>query len=352
MRQKYIDNIRWGIVWIVVLYHIIYGFNSVGVINNTGIQGIPQMDAFSYFVYPWFMTCLFLVGGIGARYSLEKRTAKQFMKDRCKRLLLPSITGIFLTSWITGYVTTQYVGLFSGELAHTPMIVKYLICCMMGIGPLWFAHELFLASVVLLIIRAIDKKDRLFKLGGRANMLVLLLLLFPVWGSSFLFNTPYIEVYRHGIYIFLFLLGYYVFSHEEVIQHLVRWKLPLLAAAIGSGIVYTWYYFGENNTTASCLQSFFTNFYLWIMILAILGCGKAWLDTENKFTNYMNSRNFAVYVLHMPVIVFATYFMDTYLKVPVSWMYILLVIISITVLPVVIEIVRRIPGIRFLLGVK
>lgn len=349
MRKKYLDNIRVGIVWIVVIYHIIYSFNNVGVINSVGIKGIPQMDSFMYFVYPWFMNCLFLIGGISARHSLERRSGRQFIKERVKRLLIPSIASVFIVGWIVGYITTMYNGMFSGESAGVPGIIKYLIRCMMGIGPLWFAHELFLASVVLLILRAIDKKDFLWKLGSKANMPILLLLVFPVWGSSFLFNTPIVEVYRNGIYIFMFLLGYYIFSHSHIIEQLEKWKIPLLVTAIVLGVSYIIYYYGSNYTEAACLKSLFTNVYLWIMTLAILGCGKAWLDKSNRFTEYLNSRSFAVYVLHYPIIVISIYILDTYFKVHISLMYVLLLLISLTILPLLIEIVRRLPVLRFLL---
>ena len=51
-RKHYIDNIRWVTVLIVILYHVIYSFNTVGVIKNIGVDGIPQMDAVLTFVYP------------------------------------------------------------------------------------------------------------------------------------------------------------------------------------------------------------------------------------------------------------------------------------------------------------
>lgn len=349
MRKTYLDNIRVGIVWIVVIYHIIYSFNSVGVINNTGLLGIPQMDSFLYFVYPWFMCCLFLVSGMGARYSLEKRNSRQFLKERVKRLLIPSIAGIFLLGWVAGTVTTLYNGMFAQDGAKIPAVIQYIIRCMIGIGPLWFAHQLFLASAILLLIRVIDKKDKLWKLSEKVNMPILLLFFFPVWLSAHLLNTPLIEVYRNGIYIFMFLLGYYVFSHDHVMEQLEKWKIPLLITALILGICYTVYYYGENFSTAECLKSPFTNLYLWVMILAVLGCAKAWLNKSNRFTEYLSSRSFAVYVLHYPMIVAAVYLLDTYLKLPMLSVYMLLLLISLTVLPCIIEIVRRIPGIRFLL---
>ena len=50
MRKHYLDNLRYGIVLLVVFYHIIYIFNSVGVITNVSISGVPQMDVFLFMI--------------------------------------------------------------------------------------------------------------------------------------------------------------------------------------------------------------------------------------------------------------------------------------------------------------
>jgi glucan biosynthesis protein C len=349
MRRAYLDNIRFSIVWLVVIYHVIYLFNSAGVISNMTKVGIAQMDVLLYFVYPWFMCCLFLVSGMGARFSLEKRSGKQFMKERAKRLLLPAVAGIFILGWITGYITSLQIDLFGGNGKSIPSIAKYIIYSLIGIGPLWFAHELFLASAVLMLIRWLDKKDKLLQLGKRVNLVVLILLFFMVWGSSYLLNTPFIETYRNGIYIFMFLLGYYVFSHDEIIDILERWKIPLVAAAVICGIFYTKLYYGTNYTLSSCLTSPFTNAYLWLAILAILGCGKAWFNFTNQFTDYMTRISFGVYVLHYPVLVVISYVVVTYLNLPMIINYGLILLLEIPAVLAAYEIIRRIPILNTLL---
>lgn len=349
VRRNYIDNIRWTTVVLVIIYHIIYNFNSVGVIKNVDVDGIPQMDTFLTFVYPWFMCLLFVVGGMSVRYSLEKRNAKEFAKDRAKRILVPSIAYIFILGWTTSLITNQYTDMFLGNGGQIPGFIKYFIYCMMGVGPLWFAHELFLGSLLLLLIRAIDKKDRLWQLGGKVNIVILLLLILPVWGSSMILNTPFIEVYRHGIYLFMMLLGYFVFSHEEVTDILSQYKIPLLAAALVCGIAYVIRYYGENYTTRACLQGFHTNLYAWLMVLALLGCFKAWGNMRNSFTEYMRIRNFGFYALHYPLLTIIAYLECTYLSMPMICNYIVLLIAEIILLPLLYEVVSRIPLLRFLL---
>ena len=73
MRKAYIDNIRWAAVWLVLIYHVCYMFNGVGILGGIpGAENIPAFDTAAAMVYPWFMVLLFLLAGMSARYSLCK----------------------------------------------------------------------------------------------------------------------------------------------------------------------------------------------------------------------------------------------------------------------------------------
>lgn len=348
-RKNYMDNIRWMTVLLVVVYHVIYIFNSVGVISNFAVQGIAKLDALLYFVYPWFMALLFVVAGMSAKYSLQKRSGKEFAKDRVKRLLVPSIAGILLLGWVAGWITNYYTDIFIGNGSRIPGFIKYLIYCACGMGPLWFAQELFLACMVLLLIRKIDRKDVLGKWGKKANLIGLAVLVLPFWGSSLILNTPFIEVYRNGFYIFSFLLGYYVFSNEEVLAKLSKIKIWLLIAACVCGVAYTIYYFGENYTTMTVLQHPFTNGYAYLMILAVLACAKDWLNFETPISRYLTKANFGFYVLHYPLLSAIAFVTREILKLPVAACYIVNLVLVLLLLPLTYEVIRRIPVLRFLL---
>ena len=348
MRRPFLDNARNTIVLLVVLYHIAYIFNSVGVITNINVQGIKAVDIIEYLLYPWFMCCLFLIGGISAEYALEKISAKQFLKKRVKRLLVPSVCGIFIYGWFSGYVTSLYADMFAGNGDSIPGIIKYFVYCMAGIGPLWFAHELFFACLVLLIIRRIDKKGRLLKLGGRANMPAVILLVLAVWGSAQILNTPLIEVYRNGIYILFFLLGYYVFSHDNIQELLARYCIPLLVLAAVSEVVFTVIHFGDNYSAMTVLKEPLTNACAWFGTLAVLGAFKKWGDREVKLTCYLNKRNFGIYALHYPLLI-AGFMLIRDFGLPVWSYYIILLVWEIITVPLAFGLISRIPVLRFLI---
>ena len=349
MRKYFLDNLRYSIVLSVILYHVVYLFNSVGVITNVDIPGIPALDAVLYLLHPWFMVTLFVISGISARYALQKQTTREYLKSKVRRQLIPSIAVVFLIGWTSGWVTGQYADMFGTNSSSIPGFVKYLIWSLSGIGAVWFLHQLLLAEAVLVLIRKIDKKDRLWQLGGMVTMPVLCLMVFALWGSAQILNTPVIEVYRNGIYIFAFLAGYCIFSHDRVQDLLSRYAPVLLGCSALLAAAYTVRFWGENYASMDNLKAFLTNAYSWFATLAVLGVGKRWLDKETPFTRYMAKRSFGFYVLHYPVLVFGAWAMDRLLHLPVWAMYLLLPILAALILPPLVDTVRRIPILKTLI---
>lgn len=350
MRKHYIDNIRWATVVLVLIYHVFYMYNHAGVLGGVkALEGTEGADVLLYFVYPWFMVLLFVLAGISARYSLEHRTTKEFLRERVVKLLVPSTLGLFVYQWIGGYFNVM----LGGALEQMPSFFRYPIFVLSGTGPLWFIQLLFLYSLILALIKKIDSGDKLWALCGKANLPILLLLAIPIWGAAQILNMPVISVYRFGIYFAAFLFGYFIFSHEEVTDRLEKAKIPLVIIALISGVAYTVYYFGKNYCDDNCLKSIFTNAYLWIAVLAIIGGSKAWFNSSSKFTEYMTKVSFGWYIVHYPILLIICWALVNFFNLPSVLTYILALVIYIPLTAGVYELLRRIPFVRFLvLGIK
>jgi len=350
MRKYYLDNIRWATVLLVLIYHVGYLFNNVGVLGGIGSDKcVPAFNAFLYIVYPWFMVLLFVIAGISTRYSLDKRSSKQFISDRVAKLLIPSTLGLFIYHWITGYINIK-VG---GGLAYIPTFIRYPIFAFSGTGPLWFIQMLFLFSLLIVLIRKIDNKDKIWNFCGKANSVAVLLLAIPIWGTAQILNMPVLTMYRFGIYCTAFLLGYFVFSHDTVQDSVEKIHIPMLLAAIVLGVLYVFCYFGENYTSPQCLQSVFTNVYLWVAVLAVLGCGKAWGNQTSRFSRYMAKSSFGLYIVHYPILMVICYFLYYSCNLPLAMNYIIALVTEIIFAAALFELFKRTPVIRYLvLGIK
>ena len=358
MRRHYLDNIRWVTVLLVLFYHVLYIFNSVGVLGGVGqFNPVQYQDGIMYFIYPWFMVLLFAVAGMCSRYSLEKRTTKEFIKSRTLKLLVPSTIGLFVFQWIVGYFNVTIGGgwqYFPTDIpAAINVVIRYLISVVSGIGPLWFIQLLWLFSLLLILVRKIDSKDKFYNLCGKANYAVILLCALPIWGSAQILNMPILTMYRFGIYFAAFLIGYFVLSHDAVQDKIEKMHLPLLIIFVPMGIGSSIYYFGKNFTEPDVLHSIFTNIYLWIAILALLGCFKAWADKTSKFADYMSRSSFGIYIVHYLPLIISCYFLKNYTNIPALPTYIIVAATTFSLSPAIYEIIRHIPVLRYcVLGYK
>lgn len=342
MRNVYLDNIRWGTVLLVFLYHICYLFNGVGVPGGIpGAESVPALDVFAAAVYPWFMVLLFAVAGMSAQYALERRTPGDFLRERRDKLLVPSTLGLFVLHWTTGYLNIR----LGGGLAFIPAALVYPIAAVSGTGPLWFAQMLFLFSCLLLPIRRLDRDKALEKLPVWAVFLLFL----PLWGSSQVLNVPVLTMYRFGIYLAAFLMGYFILSHEKIQRELERFRLPLLGIATASGAVCTVRWLGKNYTDPACLQSLPANLCAWSAVLAVLGLGRRHLNRESAFTRYMRRTSFGIYVLHYPVLLAICSGLHAWRRFPAVWNYALALVIGLPATLGLYEAIRRIPVVRYLL---
>lgn len=302
MRKHYLDNIRWGTQIIVVLYHVFYMYNAEGVVGGLGritSLDVQYWDIFQYIVYPWMMPVLFMVSGICAKLYLDSHTASEFIRSRTRKLLIPSTLGLFVFQFIQGYISMSIGGALDkgGDMEAVPGFVKYIIMAFVGSGVLWFLQLLWVLSVVLVLIRKIEK-GRLWDRCAKANVIVIALLSVLLYGSAQVLNLRPITVFRVGLYMCAFLLGYFVFSHDEVMELLKRY-FPF-AAAISAVlcIAFCAVYFGENYAEAPCNRSLLYIMYAYFGCIAILGGAARYADFENGFTRWMNKRSFGLYIFH------------------------------------------------------
>ncbi len=356
MRKHYLDNIRWITVIIVVIYHVFYMYNAEGVSGGLGkITNMPVQyyDVFMYLVYPWFMPVLFVVSGISARLYLDSHSEKEFIRSRTLKLLVPSTIGLFVFQFIQGYISMSLGGGVEGlAAAGVPKPLIYLIMVASGSGVLWYMHLVWVYCLVLLFIRKIEK-GKLLDAGAKTPLWLMVLFLFPIWGAAQLLNTPIIPVYRIGFYFVFFLLGYYVFSHDEVIEKLKKIAVPLIVLAVVICVIFSVMYFGINYADKPTNRGFLYALDAYVGSLAMIAGMARFGDFTGSFSKWMSGHSFGLYVFHYLGISSVALFLAKPGLVPAPASYILSLMAGFIFGYGLYAIISRIPFFRWaVLGIK
>ena len=302
-RKHYLDNIRWCITIVVILYHVLYMYNAegiVGVVGKITNCDVQFWDAFQYAVYPWLMPIFFIVSGISAKLYLDHHTAKEFAKDRTIRLLIPTTLGLIAFEFVQGILNMHLSDAYE-TMAAQPfpgnVIGVAIAAVLSGIGVLWYMQLLWLICMILLLVRVIEK-GRLLKIGAKTPTWMIFLFVLPVWGAGQILNTPIIVVYRLGFYLAFFLLGYYVFSSEEVMERIKK-VFPVFAViAVACGVAFVILYFGQNYADKPINRGPLYAAYAYFGSLAILTGFAKYFDFTNAFCSFMSKKSLGLYMFH------------------------------------------------------
>lgn len=381
-RKHFLDNIRWVVVLSVLFFHVIFYYHAQGGYFGTvgGFKKRQWQDLFMYCLHPWFMMSLFMVAGVSSRYALQRQTHVSFLKSRTRKLLLPCTLGLFFIGWIRYYYLALAIEelspgdsifkIFSG-IRGLPSLCEKVFCL---IGHLWFVIDLWLFSVLIVFLRWVEK-DRLYAWIGRlfsegrkddgsqssripAYFLIvfggLLLVWIAVRFSDLSFRYQWMTSWWYRLYFPIkyftaFLLGYFVFSHDIVQERVAEMRISVLAVALIVNICFSYKYWdaGIMFIDFRALDSLLGNAAGWLTMLALMGCFKAWADKTNRFAAYMTKASYGIYVIHYLVIAVVGYYMKAYTALPPWAMYLIMTVAVFTLSPLLYEIIRRIPFVRW-----
>ena len=90
-----------------------------------------------------------------------------------------------------------------------------------------------------------------------------------------------------------------------------------------------------------------TNLFAWLAILAMLGCFKAWANRTTPFASYMTRSSYGIYIVHYLIIAALGYMLKLYTSLPPVADYLILLVAVFTLSPIIYELLRRIPFIRW-----
>lgn len=353
MRKNYIDNLRIICILMLFPYHTCMMYNNWG--ESFYVYSKP-VELFSYFMkisWIWFMPLMFVLAGISSSFALKKRSAKEYIKERVSKLLVPLIFGILLLIPVQTYFAEKHHNEYKRGYFEQYILFFTKKTDLSGYfggftpGQLWFILYLFVISLLALpIMLKFNKSNK--SVDGKKLSLPLVVLLFIIPTISTLILD--IGGKSLGQYFSLFLLGFFILSNDDFIDKLEKYRLPLSISAIIFVVLKTVLYefvykkYSDYVYILHCLT-------MWVCILAFLGLGKRYLNSRNKVTDYFNKASFPIYVFHQSWLVAVGYYV---LKITdiVAIQFITIMIISFILTILTYEIAKRIPLTRFMFGIK
>jgi hypothetical protein len=154
-----------------------------------------------------------------------------------------------------------------------------------------------------------------------------------------------------------FLLGY-IFSYHQQFWVIVgkSWRISLTMGAILS-IICIWIDLRLPAFSTAAynphymLFSLLSGFNTWFWILSMLGISRKFLDKNTSFLKYFSKASYSFYIIHLVLMVVIGFYLVK-LRLGSIAEFFLFTLISYIVILIFYEVLRRIPVIRFLLGMK
>jgi len=270
----------------------------------------------------WRMDLIFLVSGLSVHFLLRDTRIGRFFVLRSWRLLLPLVFGM----WVVVPIQPYAEGVANGavEPGFLAFLARYYAGSTWPEGAfagwehgftwnhLWYLAYLWVYTCVFALILPLLRRlpNPLVKLRG-AWLLVLPAL--PLAINTLLLQPHFDDTgdlvndwYRHSIYFTVFLYGWWLGTHEGVWAELVRLRRRALGGAVAMFAIYGACVFVLPEEVGETLQAgiwILRNLYIWWMLCAILGYGRAYLDRPFRWLPWANEAVYPWYVLHQSLIV-------------------------------------------------
>ena len=370
-RRHDLDLLRVACIVLLVFFHAAMPFNADWdwfVVNEDRSRLLLEV---SFFVSRWRMALLFTIAGIGTAFALNRRTGKQYLKERTRRLVVPVVFAALVL------VPPQIAAERMREGAHYANVFEFLKAYA-DFRPypdgnwswhhMWFVAYLFLYSAVALPFflwlrspkgRAFhDWVDHVLATPWLYALCVPMGVVYAAFierfhGPQDIFN----DWAMFGLYFFTFVYGYILGKQERAWQAMEerrRVSLGIALAALVFVDVLRWNKIepppGYSVPTLAYLA--LTGAMPWFWVLAILGYGRRYLNHAQRWLPYATEAAYPVYILHQTIVVGLAYYV-VQLNEPIFAKYTFLATTSLLLTVLVYHLyIRPFRPMRFLFGMK
>lgn len=310
IRQYYIDNLRWLCILFLVPFHALMAWNCW--MEGTCIYFYPNKwySSVITLVSPWYMPLMFVLAGITARYSLKKRTIKEFIRERFCKLFIPLGVGIVTIVPVMTYYADIYHNNYSENFFSHYRIFFSRFTDLTGADGgwtpvhLWFLLYLFVISLFGVVVIHIQKRlSPKFNIEN-VNLCILWSFVILIAVGSLILNIGGKSV---GMYTLLFMAGYYIFYEKVIIEKLkkYRWLHMFIFCIVNVIDVYLFIWCDKTYKMLNTITMYLT---LWFGILAILGFASKNFNMSNRLTRFLSRQSFDFYIVHYAWLIISQFY--------------------------------------------
>ena len=337
-RLHYLDTLHVLSILMVFLFHAVHPFDF----GDWQVKNVDQSEILTIillFLGMWGMPFFFMLAGAGSTFALQRRTARQFVSERFRRLFIPFIAGSILftpleyyceyTNKIQRGVLTSFPTFLSAFAIFNPRLLRFP-----GFSPRWFGvagyHLWFLGFLFSFALLALPfflwlKREPgyrvlswMARLCGRRGGI----LLFAVpAGLALCLLLPFFpeqhDWAEFAHYLFFFIMGFLLFSDERFTRAVRRdWPLLLVVGCVITAGLVGMYLAGLPVLAWSETPGIAPFYLIQFLRAAIAVCfsltmlfvGMRFLDFTNKLLRYGQEAALPFFVLHQPVIILIAFF--------------------------------------------
>ncbi|WP_417316834.1 acyltransferase family protein [Emcibacter sp.] len=323
-RRYDLDWIRVIAFGLLIFYHIGMFFNSEGWHVKSAHMN-ETVDHIMWLSSPFRLSLLFLISGVALRYAVDKATSvPRFAGRRFGRLFLPILFGMlvivtpqaYFQLLATGEITPGYLDFYgrylAGEESFSITVPTW--------NHLWYVVYLLVYTMLLLpllpvVRRLADQLDRPWfgRLMSGGRLFLLPAVIFIIYRFTTDINFPENHALwgdwgAHARYGSYFLIGFLLAKNATFWTLLDRsWRGAVMGALIlAVGLSFLWAnwesWFGGITWIENIVRAL-RPLYAWMIIMAILGAGQAYLNRPGKWLSYCSEGIFPWYILHQSLIV-------------------------------------------------
>lgn len=377
-RLFYIDNLRLLIIVSVVIYHLAciyscFGYSGFGLgfyphIERTSLDLLSTIWFGFYleFQQGYFMGILFMIAGYFVAGSYDRKGFCQFIGERFKRLVIPSLIYMVI---ITPFVMYGEFGInwFQLKLGLIPIFLQFLS----GIGVMWFAVALFIFSVIYGLVRLIADRPSPISNGKqiKPSLINAILLILTISVCVFLIrivqpiatNILTMQICYFASYVIFFIVGILAFRNnlfaEISYQTGKRWLIcgilvgfiSWLVLMKASGAIKGMTALNGGLTWQSAGFSIWESFVAVAMSTGLIALFRERFNYQSKFIKKLYDNSFAVYMFHPPIIVaVALLFRPVALSPIVKWIMLCIICVPLC-FAAIYFVIRRIPLLKNIL---